>query len=168
MKRFALLFGNTDGLEGVKKDIIHVDDYLRSDVGGAWETGEICCRNNLSLSQVRTIIRRIKEMVCDFVFIYFSGHGGMTRSTNLCLNKEGDSISEDEFSGVAKRQLMVFDCCRVTPQVVTNSKKFVFDESIVSFERRRKKYRDRYEKLIMGASPQEIRLYACCPGKEAY
>ena len=168
MKRIAFIFGNTDGLLGVTKDMRRVDEFLRSAVGGAWDSEEIVVRSNLSLADVRAIISYVNEGAFDYVFIYFSGHGGMTRTTNLCLNQKDEMISEEEFRGLSARQLMIFDCCRVAPRIITNDMKLVFDESDELLQIRRKEYRDRYNKLIMRASPQEIRLYACQPNKEAY
>lgn len=168
MTRFAFLFGNTDGLYGVKKDIVNIKSFLMSDMGGAWEENEIATHENLSLQQVIDVCGVIRRRNLDYVVVYFSGHGGMKRTTDLHINPKGEVISEASFRGLAQRQLMILDCCREYPQVVTNEKQGTFDESIESFHDRRNLCRRRYESLIMSASPQEITLYACQPGKCAY
>ncbi len=168
MTRFAFLFGNTDGLQGVRKDIANIKTFLMSDIGGAWENNEIATAEDISLKQVIEVCGAIKRRYLDYVVVYFSGHGGMKRTTNLCINPQEEVISEAAFSSLAKRQLMILDCCRVYPQVVTNVKKATLDESVESFQQRRNLCRKRYENLIMSASPQEITLYACQPGKCAY
>ena len=168
MTRFALLFGNTDGLHGVKKDILNVKSFLMSNTGGAWKQNEIASAEDLSLAKVIALCNLIRAKKLDYVIVYFSGHGGMERSTNLCINPQEEMVAETTFSALAPRQLMILDCCRVFPQVVTNSEEIALDESIESFQEQRKLYRRRYEDLIMAASPQEVNLYACQPGKCAY
>lgn len=168
MTRFAFLFGNTDGLKGVKKDIVDVESFLRSNTGGAWEQNEIVTAEDLPSSKVIEICNLIRRKHLDYVIVYFSGHGDMERSTNLCINPQEEIVSETAFSGLAQRQLMILDCCRVFPQVVTNTKRATFAESVESIQEQRTLCRRRYEDLIMAASPQEVNLYACQPGKCAY
>ena len=55
MKRFALLFGNTDGLNGVKIDLKRFRSFLESDIGGAWEREEIYCRCDLDYDEAMFI-----------------------------------------------------------------------------------------------------------------
>lgn len=168
MKRFAFLFGNTDGLLGVKKDIVDVKSFLTSNIGGAWEQNEIATAADLSLVEVLKICNMIRRENMDYVVVYFSGHGGMDRSTNICINPQGEMVPETVFSSLATRQLIILDCCRVCPRVVTNTKKATFDESVTSVNGQRDLCRRRYEKLIMDATPHAINLYACQPGKRAY
>lgn len=168
MKRFAFLFGNTDGLEGVKKDLDRFQSFLESDIGGAWERDdEIYRQCDLDYDEVMRIIDIIRNRCYDYVVVYFSGHGGMKRATELCLNASGDLLNEEEISGLADKQLSIYDCCRVFPRIVKNAMNFVFDESVESCLSRRKLYRERFEALITNASEQEVRLYACKPGRFA-
>ena len=169
MKRAAFLFGNTDGLKGVKKDINRFRAFLESDIGGAWEPFEIDSGCDLTLDVVRRKIVDIRKGEYDYVIVYFSGHGGMVRTTRLCLNSNEEYIDEYEFAGLANRQLSIFDCCRTSPIVATNSKGATFDAAneadVLNF---RSRYRAHYERLIEAASPQEVRLYACQKDKKAY
>ena len=169
MKRFAFLFGNTDGLKGVKKDIRRFREFLKSDVGGAWEPWEIDGGCDLALDVVRRKIGDIRRGGYDYVIVYFSGHGGMIRTTKLCLNSDEESIDEEEFTGLADRQFSIFDCCRASPDAATNSKEATFDAANeASMLDYRNLYRAHYERLIEAASPQEVRLYACQKYKKAY
>ena len=169
MKRFAFLFGNTDGLIGVKKDISRFRAFLASDVGGAWEPWEIYSGCDLALDVVRGKIGDVHRGEYDYVIVYFSGHGGMVRTTKLCLNSDEEYIAEEEFAGLAGRQLSIFDCCRATPVVVPNSRVVTFDAANDAYTiDYRNLYRARYESLIEAASPQEVRLYACQKYKKAY
>ena len=76
-------------------------------------------------------------------------------------------ITESETRNLAMRQLSIFDCCRVTPQSGLESKIATFDEATDSTEERRRIYREKFNRLIMAASIQEVRLYACRIGQSA-
>lgn len=165
MKKFAFLLGNTDGLSGVKKDLNRFKSFLESDIGGAWDEEEIYCSCDLNYDEVMSNIENIRNSCYDYVVFYFSGHGGMKRSTELCLNARGDIISEDEISGLASRQLSIYDCCRVFPKMVKTATNFTLDESVESYLDRRNMYRKRFDSLIASASEQEVRLYACHPDR---
>ena len=167
MKRYAFLLGNTDGLEGVKKDMIRFKSFLQSGVGGAWEQNEICCRCNLNYDEVTSIVETIRNKCCNYVIVYFSGHGEMKRSTKLCLNASGEVLDEEEIFGLASRQLSIYDCCRVSPGIDKTAMNFTLNESVESYLTRRNMYRNRFDSLIEEASEQNIRLYACMPGRYA-
>lgn len=168
MKRGAFIFGNTDGLRGVKKDIRRFKDFLMSNVGGAWQSTEIIDRCDLPLHDVTNFINKVRTAAFDYFVIYFSGHGGMRRTTFLEINPDGELINEDALGGIAKRQLMIFDCCRCQPEVATNTKVALFDESCENFTEKQSLYRARYDDLIMTAPEQEIRLYSCQPDSVSY
>ena len=168
MKRFAFMLGNTDGLAGVKKDLHRFKSFLESDIGGAWERDdEIFCHCDLTYDEVMPIIETIRNESYDYVVFYFSGHGGMKRSTELCLNANGDILSECELSGLANKQLSIYDCCRVFPKMVKTATNFALDESVESYLSRRRLYRKRFDALIADASEQDVRLYACHPDRYA-
>lgn len=169
MKRLAFLFGNTDGLNGVKKDINRFRAFLESEVGGAWESSEIDSGYDLPLDVARGKIEDIRDGEYDYVIVYFSGHGGMERTTKLCLNPDEESIDVEAFAGLADRQLSLYDCCRVSPVLAINSKVVTFDAVNEAYMiGYRHLYREYYERLIEAASPQEVRLYACQKYKKAY
>lgn len=164
MKRRALLIGNSRGLQGVKKDIVNFQAFLMGRYGGAWKKGEILIEMNPTLTNLKQKIALIKEENDDFVIFMFSGHGGYERDTVLEINGWGESIHETELTGLAPRQISVFDCCRVCEnyekslESLNETKLFSYCDSV-------DKIRQRYEARIMQAIPQQDRLYACKIGQ---
>lgn len=168
MKRIAYLLANTDGIPGTKKDVDDFHQFLSSCRGGAWEDGiEIVERYDKCVDQVRSELAGIKLACYDYVIFYYSGHGAWERSTCLYINDGDEYINESETRHLALRQLSIFDCCRATPQSGLESKVATFDEAIDSAEERRRIYREKFNRLIMAASSQEVRLYACRIGQSA-
>ena len=167
MRRIAYLLANTDGLPGTKKDVDDLHRFLISCSGGAWEDNEIVERYNARLSQVRSELSSIKMGCYDYVVFYYSGHGAWERSTHLYINETDEYVSESETRGLSQRQLSIFDCCRVGPQSGLESKIATFDEAINSQDVHRRLCREKFDRLIKSAAPQEIRLYACKVGQSA-
>lgn len=162
MKRQALLIGNSDGLSGVKSDIQKFDKFLKSDFGGKWNDEEIIIKMNPSKSCLTNTIDSMKLSNYDFVFIVFSGHGEFEKNTILTINEKGDTISELDLYKIAKRQISIFDCCRVISKIndslFANSKRAFFFGSNI---------RKRYETRIMQSIEQDIHLYACAKNESA-
>ena len=169
MKRLAYLLANTNGLPGIKKDIEDFKGFLKSCAGGAWEDDgiEIVERYGKRVNEVEAELASIKLACYDYVIFYYSGHGAWERSTCLYINDGDEYINESETRNLALRQLSIFDCCRATPQSGLESKVATFDEAIDSAEERRRIYREKFNRLIMEASSQEVRLYACRIGQSA-
>lgn len=168
MKRFAFLFGNTMGLQGVKRDVESVAEFLKSGKGGAWNDSEIKVGYNLSLNDVRSTITDIRLKAFDYVFIYYSGHGCSARGTKLYLNNANECLKEEELFNMSKKQLMIYDCCRVSTNQTTTKVANVFCEFVSMTTDFRDRCRRRYENLIAKASEQQVCLYACKDGKCAY
>ena len=74
MKRIALLIGNSDGLEGVKKDLVNWTRFLYSLEGGAWNSSEIITLMNPRKEELCSKIEDIRGEY-DFAIVVFSGHG---------------------------------------------------------------------------------------------
>lgn len=166
MKRKALLIGNSNGLAGVKLDIANWMKFLKSEEGGQWCDKEIDVVMNPKKSDILSRIANIKASSPDFVIVVFSGHGAYQRKavgeqTILEINNN-EVIGENDLIGIALRQISVFDCCRgVSAEVLSESQKEVGAFSKVG------SVRPYYEKRIMEAMPQQIRLYACAIGESA-
>lgn len=79
MNRYALLFGNTNGLKGVQKDLYNFKKFLMSDIGGAWYEKEIFVKENVSKSWLLENIEILRKAKLDYLIIYFSGHGGLNK-----------------------------------------------------------------------------------------
>lgn len=166
MKRLAYLLANTDGLPGIKKDIEDFRCFLESPSGGAWKSTEIVPKYNVSLSDLGKDLALIKLANYDYVIFYYSGHGGWKRETRLYINAREEFILESDVSGLAKKQLSIFDCCRVT-EPEGNEKIAVCDEALNTGIAMLNCCRRKFDQLIEAATPQEVRLYACQPGQFA-
>jgi hypothetical protein len=166
MKRIALLIGNSNGLEGVKKDINNHARFLSSDFGGAWHENEIAPIMNPDKKVLLTALEIVKNEKYDFSYVVFSGHGAYQRQTVLEINNKGEYIYESDLIGLSSRQLSIFDCCRNTIQeeiyksnvLSVQNKLFSFDGNFV---------RQKYETRIMQAKEQQNVLYACSVNESA-
>lgn len=163
MKRHAILLGNTNGLNGVQKDLVNFKKFLMDDKGGCWYENEILMTENISLAELENHIEEIKKSKFDYVIFYFSGHGGMERTTKIELNERHEIISESAIMNLALRQLSIFDCCRCYPEQLDE---FMSSECFSSFNKSFfESFRQRYEKRIMQAAPQQMVLYSCKEGE---
>lgn len=167
MKRLALLIGNTNNLPGIHKDLEDFESFLLSNIGGAWDANsEICKAYNVSYSNLKKNLERIKCAKMDYFIFYYSGHGSLDRSfasTVLELNGDEDSIDEFELAALAPRQLNIYDCCRSVPQ--TAQKSILMNRVQFSMESCRTRIRDLYNTRIMESYEQQINLYACAQGE---
>lgn len=167
MKRFAYLLYNNEGLQGVKKDVSDFRAFLESLEGGAWESTEILERPNPSALQVIADIAEIRRKNYDYVLLYYSGHGDWGRGTNLVL-KGNDIIPAKSVIGIASKQLSIFDCCRyIPPEASPEKRAFACDEALNSRNLKRQMCREKFDRLISEAKPQQVCLYACKVGEFA-
>lgn len=154
-------------MAGVKPDIENWVKFLESDKGGQWSDDEIIVTLNPLRDKLLSLIEFIKKSNPDFVIVVFSGHGAYLRKaeagqTILEINTK-EVIDENDLIGIALRQISFFDCChRVLAEVLSESRKEVEDFSKGETLQRNRRY---YEKRIMEAMPQQIRLYACAIGE---
>ncbi len=164
MKRKALLIGNSNGLPGVKKDILKWQSFLMSNTGGKWFSSEIDIKMNPTKASLMLKIEEIKNKY-DFVIVMFSGHGAYSKGTILEINNKEEYIFENDLKNIAPRQISVFDCCRalVTQDSINESlRTFSIKDQAIS------NIRQAYDKRIMTSPPQQISLYACSIGESAY
>jgi hypothetical protein len=167
MKRRALLFGNTNGLNGVKKDITNFAKFLTSDIGGQWYfDSEISILMNPSRNEILNKINLLKNERPDFAFVVFSGHGAYSRGTILEINNKGDFIHESELRGIASRQISIFDCCRNVDTTALNESR-TFSKALLQGDAV-KNIRPFYDSRIMQAIEQQTSLYACSVGESSY
>lgn len=167
MKRKALLIGNTHGLEGVKVDLLAFQEYLKTDRGGAWYSSEIEVKPDIAKRDLQILISNYRREKHDYLIVMFSGHGGQIRETVLELNKHEETIAETELRNISDRQLNIYDCCRAYPSYTSESlmrMKAAFSESLSESI----STRERYERRIMQAIPQQVLLYSCSVGQYSY
>lgn len=99
-------------LEGVGKDFINYQRFLRSPTGGAWAAEEIIPVYNATRAALLKVVRRLQA---DYTFIVFSGHGGTEAGsgrTFLEINPLGEYVWLEELITPARQQLVVLDSCR--------------------------------------------------------
>jgi hypothetical protein len=166
MERKALLFGNSNGLSGVKLDIANFKKFLKSDFGGRWLDSEIIILMNPSKSELLNKIKDIKNQQPDYAFVLYSGHGAYTKETVLEINGNGDTVNESELKNIASRQISIFDCCRgVILQPLFEDK--TYSETIKLFDSY-SRLREKYDNRILQAIEQQVSLYACTIGQSSY
>ncbi len=102
--------GNGEGyLNGVKKDIQSMSNYLCSPKGGQWSHNEITSLFNCSWIDAQKLI---EKTIADYLVVYFSGHG-LTDHLGNRLTCFGDTNVPDVFLlNKSKRQLVIVDACR--------------------------------------------------------
>ena len=167
MKRKALLIGNTSGLSGIKVDLENYAKFLKSPTGGAWNSNEIELKINPTRFDLLQTIKSIKNERHDYAVVFFSGHGGQIREVLLEINGNPEYIVESELQNLAPRQLNIYDCCRGIIQITTES--FAMDSLTVNFsESIRTSIREKYNRRILQAIPQQASLYSCSSGQSSY
>lgn len=85
MKRHALLIdsGKADKdkpILGSHLDINNVAKFLMSPLGGAWDRGELDPVSCPSIVKLLEMIDRANG--ADYVFLFYTGHGGLRRSAH--------------------------------------------------------------------------------------
>lgn len=169
MRKIALLIGNSDGLEGVKIDLVEWKKFLISPIGGAWERNEIKMIMNPQKCELLSYINELrKTKAYDFAIVVYSGHGGYSKGTILEINERGETIMENDLLSIAPRQISVFDCCRS----LVDGNQSINESQIRGFSNdginaKIQAIRNAYNQRIMQAIPQQICLYACRIGETA-
>lgn len=168
MRKIALLIGNSDGLEGVKIDLVEWEKFLISPIGGAWERNEIKMIMNPQKCELLSYINELrKTKAYDFAIVVYSGHGGYDRQTILEINKQGETINETDLFSIAPKQISVFDFCRCLvdgSEPINESQRTFSSGGILT---NLQKIRNAYNQRIRLAIPQQVCLYACRIGETA-
>ena len=170
MKRQAILLGHIDGHLATTLDLVKVHDFLTTCRGGAWDDSEIISETNIPRQKLDRLLSKTRECCFDFVFFYFSGHGGYARDTVIELNPHGETVREAELSRLAPRQIIIFDCCRVqvTQEITKRADLSNRAQLMEAWIEQRLWARKMYENRILQACPQQLSLYACQIGECAF
>lgn len=113
MKRHAIIIesGNVKGqddLPGARLDFANWLRFLKSELGGAWEEGEITPMHKPTIAEVKTALSEHSQ---DYVFLAFSGHGYQPYDSVLvCLNDNEKFVSERNLT--PQFGTVILDCCR--------------------------------------------------------
>jgi hypothetical protein len=164
MNKKILLIGNSDGLPGVKKDFVNYESFFMSPIGGNWYNTEIIRMMNPSQQNLRNELKRLQSLKLDYLIVMFSGHGGQAREVVIEINEKEERIYESELVNIAERQITILDCCRVRIAESINLSDSVMMRKAATTEINT---RQEYEKRIMQAIPQQVRLFACKVGETA-
>ena len=161
MKRRAIILGDVAGQLSTNLDMEKVCNYLLSLNGGAWLPSEISKKANISRNELDQLLLDTKRGNYDYVFLYFSGHGGYNRGTVIELNPQEETIREQSLSNLASRQLCIYDCCRTLPKsqidkVASAMNNFSESASLVGEHARLL-----FDERIMNAYEQQMSLYSC-------
>ena len=163
MKKYAFLFGNTNGLVGVQKDLQTFRDFLMSPEGGAWIKSEISdLHENMTSTALKLELMKLKQRKLDYLIVYFSGHGGSVREKSYIYPSDNAFIEISELENLATRQLNIYDCCRSVDSYI--------QKSICNFSMQESANNDwgvraAYDNRIMQAAPQQMSLYSCALGE---
>lgn len=168
MRRKALLIGNTNGLSGVKIDLVKFQSFLQSNIGGAWDSNEIQIIPDPKRYELLREIEQAKILKYDYTIVMFSGHGGyQKRQTVLEINANGEKISETDLKNISPRQLNIYDCCRNVVQTTASRSDSMGFKDYIS-ESTKSKIREAYDRRIMEAIEQQASLYSCSVGESSY
>jgi hypothetical protein len=112
VSRKAILIGSPSigdrYLPGVSQDLINFRRLLKSDNAGRWFDKEIVTLQNPS---IQTVITEVHSTTVDYLFIYFSGHGGTTEENCRMLELRNGLIADTDLLNTCPRQLIVCDAC---------------------------------------------------------
>lgn len=167
MKRKAILLCNDDVGLATKKDVRDVMSFLIGPTGGCWDNDrEILCRTNVEKRELLSMVAETRKECVDYLFLYFSGHGGCARDAFIELNPDSECIETSALLRLADRQLSIFDCCRA----IVEKQTFVMDSLRESKgeDLHREAIRSAFDRRVMAAYPQSMILYACHAGEYAY
>jgi len=165
MKKKILMIGNTSGLPGIIRDLDGYKDFFMSPCGGLWREEEIDILSNPRQNELLQRINSLKSENLEYLITIFSGHGAYRRDrTILEINEQEEIVSEADLRAGAKRQLLIFDCCRnVMPSMTLNASATKLSFSYVPDD----PIRVKYERRIAQTPPQIASLYACSVGESA-
>ena len=184
MKRRAIIIGNegipnsddSHYLGGVQTDIRNFYKFIRSDFGGAWNKREIMPfeANKIDFEGLKKAIMRERNTEeVDYWFIYFSGHGGESKSGVDYLEiKPGSQCSIPELLAVLgedTRVLLIADACRYVELLEGKGKMSTnkyFSDSVIIDTKQRINCRELYNNAIAHIPVGSFFLgQACSPGQ---
>lgn len=101
-----------DDLNGARKDAENWNNFLLSNLGGAWSSRDIVVLNTPLMSDV---LSHISESSVDYLFVAFSGHGGIVDGKEVICLKNGDypiCLLKKLICDRCPKATLVLDCCR--------------------------------------------------------
>ena len=135
-------------------------NFLQSNIGGAWYEYEIVQSLDETKDEVVAKIRSITSEQNDFIFILFSGHGSYS-SGKECrkLYIYDDFIYEEDLLYGANKQITIMDTCAGIEEDMLHM--CMESASMDSIRKSRSDYRKIYEEEIEKCPDQQVILYSC-------
>jgi hypothetical protein len=170
--RHAFLVGyadsGTDFLPGVEPDLRIFQEFLRTDIAGAWDAEEITVLLKPSKYFLSSTLERTHR---DYALLFFAGHGAYSRiseDTLISIN-EREAVALNSLNPAAPRQLFVIDACRIPlpeaePILMAEARKAV-RYAVRSGHRIR--CRHLFDLAISEADPGRSIAYSCSIGEAA-
>lgn len=117
MRRKAIIVESSrvhglNDLNGARKDAVNWSNFLMSDVGGDWSSSEIL---ELHTPQMSEFLDAISCCSVDYLFVAFSGHGGIEREQEVICLANGDypiNLIKKLIVAHSSKATLVLDCCR--------------------------------------------------------
>jgi hypothetical protein len=119
MVRKAIIIGSPGSkesynyLKGVDADLHHLASFLKSPIGGSWDDKEIAVFNKCTTEKLIDTIQNIK---CDYILVYFSGHGCHGLNETIIAINDNETMSVSKLISLiqASKGLILIDACRKT------------------------------------------------------
>lgn len=117
MKRRAIIIEASDvpgedNIKGALKDSVNWRKFLNIDLGGDWSDDEIITLHTPTKAE---FLKVISETPSDYLFVTFSGHGGIVDGDEVVCLKDG-TYSIWKMKTLIKKQspkaTLILDCCR--------------------------------------------------------
>lgn len=124
IKRLAILIGNDkwggDLLPGVTHDMDAMSSFLQSPAGGAWNPNQMfIIVRPIGRDSFLNLLRKAVEEGYEYFFIYFGGHGELSRAGfPLMVLPGGEEIGIPAIRQIliSKPVLMITDSCQGIPE----------------------------------------------------
>lgn len=119
MKRRAIIIEASSVSEenyiyGAKKDASNWVKFLTNDIGGDWLKNDVTVLHTPTKAEV---IEKLTESSSDYLFVAFSGHGGIENGDEVICLKDG-ACSILILMNLIRRQsskaTLILDCCRAS------------------------------------------------------
>ena len=174
LKRRAILIeasslsGEPD-LPGARIDVNNWRDHLTSNLGGAWDEGEI--QEMHAPTRQELSINLALAATDDYVFLAFSGHGCHVNGKDL--DESVVQLNDRETAPVRllnpnnPRCTIVVDACRQVVSAELLTERMMFGSLVTKAAEDRAAYRELFDRAVLQAERGAIFMYACDIGEAA-
>jgi hypothetical protein len=169
MVRKAIIIGSPGSresynyLKGVDSDLHHLASFLKSPIGGSWDDKEIVVLNKCTTEKLIAIFQNIK---CDYILVYFSGHGHHGLHETIIAINDNETISVSKLISLiqASKGLIIIDACRKTMDEAYSN---YSGQEFLSFNStsNQPETSDRFKKIISDCNEGISIVYSCSVGE---